>query len=130
MRDRWILVSFLCLLGLIAACGDNTTATSAPDPADATSCADLADNYADSTAYIISLIGDRTDADMETPPADIEAAGEEWMENSFDLVRRIAELCAYEAEFDELLCDRKSLINPAGEAGERFLRDNYPACTD
>jgi hypothetical protein len=32
------------------------------------------------------------------------------------------------AEFDEQLCDRKSRIKPAGKAGERFLRDNYPAC--
>lgn len=139
MRGRWILVPLFCLLGLIAGCGDSatttsapdaadTTAASAPDPADATSCADLADSYADSTADIISQIGDRTDADMETPPAHLEAAAEEWMENSFALVRRIAELCTYEAEFDELLCDRKSRINPAGEAGERFLRDNYPDC--
>ena len=65
---------------------------------------------------------------MESPPADIEAAAEEWMEISFELVPRIAELCGDEGEFDELLCDRKSEIEPGGEAGDRFLRDNYPGC--
>jgi hypothetical protein len=44
------------------------------------------------------------------------------------LVARIGELCD-EGEFDQLLCERKPEIEPAGEAGERFLRDNYPDCS-
>jgi len=66
---------------------------------------------------------------MESPPAEIETAAEEWMNTAFDLVPRIADLCD-EGEFHELLCDRKSEIEPAGEAGERFLSDNFPACSD
>jgi hypothetical protein len=115
-------------LGLVAGCGDDTT-TSAPDPSDATSCADLANKYVEMTRDIISQIGDRTDADMESPPAEIESAAEEWVNTTFVLVPRIADLCD-EGEFDELLCDRASEIEPAGEAGARFLRDNFPACSD
>lgn len=126
MRSRWVLVVPVLALGLIAGCGDGSN-TSAPDPADATSCADLADKYVETTADIIDQIGDRTDADMESPPAELEAAAEEWMEVVQELVPRIGELCD-DGEFDALLCDRKSDIEPEGEAGERFLRDNYPGC--
>lgn len=123
-----VLVMGACVLGLVAGCGDDTT-ESAPDPADATSCADLADKYVDTTRDFIDQIGERTDADMESPPPEIETAAEEWMNTMRDLVPRISDLCT-EDEFDELLCDRKSDIEPAGEAGDRFLSDNFPACSD
>jgi hypothetical protein len=128
MRRRYVLVLAACVLGM-AACGDDTTTTtSAPDPADATSCADLANKYVEMTSDIIDQIGDRTDAEMESPPAEIETAAEEWVNTSFALVPRIGDLCE-EGEFDELLCERKSEIEPTGEAGEHFLSDNFPSCS-
>ena len=128
MRCRSLLTVAVCVSWLVAGCGGDT-ATSAPDPADATSCADLADKYVEITSDIIEQIGDRTDADMESPPAELEASAESWMNTSFGVASRIADLCD-EGEFDELLCARKSGIEPAGEAGERFLRDNFPSCSD
>ena len=127
MRRYPVLIVVVCFLGLVAGCGDDTT-TSAPDPADATTCADLAEKYVEITKDLIDQIGDRTDVDMESAPAELEAAAEEWMDTSFDLVARIPDLCD-EGEYDALLCDRRSRIEPAGEAGERFLRDNYPSCS-
>ncbi len=128
MLSRRVPVLAICVLGLIAGCSDDTT-TSAPDPADASSCVDLADKYVEITGELIGQIGDRSDAEMESPPAELETTAQDWMDTSFDLVSRIDDLCD-EREFDELLCDRKSEIEPAGEAGERFLRDNFPACSD
>ena len=114
-------------MGLLAGCGDDTT-TSTPDAADATSCADIADGYVEITRDIINQIGDRTDAAMQSPSADLEAAADEWFKAAAELIPRVADLCAA-GEFDELLCDRESTIEPAGEAGERFLQDNYPDCS-
>ncbi len=129
MLSRHVLIVAFVALGVAAGCGDaNDSNASAPDPADATSCADLADKYFEITRDIVAQIGDRTDADMESPPAEIETAAEDWMNTSLELVPRISDLCA-ENEFDELLCDRRSEIEPLGEAGERFLRDNYPTCS-
>ena len=67
---------------------------------------------------------------METPSAEIEAAADAWMQNAFGVARRVADLCADEAEFNTLLCDRRSRINATGAAGERFVQDNYPTCVD
>lgn len=110
MRSRRPLMVPLLLLALIAGCGDGST-SSAPDPADATSCADLAAKYAEITGNIIDQIGDRTDAEMESPPADLEAAADEWIEVVQELVPRTSELCD-EGEYDDLLCDRNSDIEP------------------
>jgi hypothetical protein len=115
------------MLGSLAGCGDDASG-SAPDPADATSCADLADKFVEITGEFLDLLGDRTDADMESATAEDEAAADEWMQTAFALVARIGDLCD-EGEFDELLCERKSGIEPAGEAGQTFLRDNYPDCS-
>lgn len=127
MLGRRVLALGVAVLGLVAGCASDDTTTSAPDPSDATNCADLANKYEEITRDIVAQIGARTDAEMESPPAEIEAAAEQWMNATFDLVPRIDDLCD-EGEFDELLCDRRSDIEPAGEAGERFLRDNYPSC--
>lgn len=127
MRKTWAMILWLGVFGMLGACGDDTV-NAPPDPADATSCADLADKYVEITSDMIDQIGDRTDADMESPPAEVEAAANEWFATYSELVPRIGELCD-EGEFDELLCDRESAIEPAGEAAERFFRDNYPACT-
>jgi hypothetical protein len=115
-----------CVAGLLAGCGGATTAP-APDPADATSCADLADKYFEITANLIDMVGDRTDSEMESPPAEFQAAGDDWLEVTSQIWPRVAELCDGE-EFDQLLCERISEIEPAGEAGERILRDNFPRC--
>jgi hypothetical protein len=128
MSRRIVAILAICIFGLVAGCGGDTAA-SAPDPAEATTCGDLADKYVEITKDIIEQIGDRTDADMEAPPAELEASAEAWMNTSFDVVSRIADLCN-DDEFDQLLCERKSEIEPTGEAGERFLRDNFPACSD
>jgi hypothetical protein len=136
MRKRWTLMLAVCLVGSVAGCGDDAvssstpeSAASTPDPVDATMCADLADRYVEITRIIVDRLGERTDAEMETPPEDLEAAADEWFQASSDLIPRIAELCD-EGEFDSLLCDRKFVIEPAGEAGARFLSDNYPSCSD
>ena len=127
MRRQALLVLPVLLLALIVGCADSSS-TSAPDPADATNCADLADKFTEITGEIVDLLGDRTDADMESATEEDEAAADEWMATAFALVSRIGELCE-EGEFDRLLCERKSELVPAGEAGERFLRDNYPDCS-
>ncbi|MCB2224911.1 MAG: hypothetical protein KQH83_12145 [Actinobacteria bacterium] len=109
-------------------CGDDASG-SAPDPADATSCADLADKFTEITGEVLDVIGDRTDADMESASAEDDAAGNEWMETAFALVARIDDLCD-EGEFDRLLCEREADLTPGGEAAERFLRDNFdPVCS-
>lgn len=117
-----------CIAGLLAGCGGATT-TPAPDPADATSCADLADKYFEITANLIDMVGDRTDSEMESPPAEFQAAGDDWLEVALEISDRVAELCDGE-EFDELLCARISEIEPGGEAAERLLRDNFPPCDE
>jgi hypothetical protein len=109
------------MIGLTTGCGGDSG-----EPAD---CADLADEYVEITSEIVGLIGDRTMADMESPPPEIEEAADEWFESTTEVIPRIGELCD-EGEFDRLLCDRKSSIEPAGEAGERFLAENYPGCSD
>lgn len=127
MRDRWVVVVIALVLGSIAGCGDDASG-SAPDPADATSCADLADKFVEITGDLLDQIGDRTDADMESASSEDQAAGDAYMATAFEVVARIAELCG-EGEFDRLLCERASGLSPAGEAGERFLRDNFPDCS-
>lgn len=124
---RAVLFWALCLFGVITACGDSAD-VAAPSSAGVTGCADLADRYVEITGGIIDQIGDRTDADMETPPANLEAAAEEWMQDAFEIAARVDELCGG-GEFDQLLCDRRSTIAPKGEAGQRFLRDNFPTCS-
>jgi hypothetical protein len=126
MRGRWVVVSVALLVGSVAGCGDDSG--SAPDPADATSCADLADKFTEITGEILDVIGGRTDADMESASAEDEAAGDAYMESAFAVVVRVGELCD-EGEFDRLLCERRSELEPGGEAGQHFLRDNYPDCS-
>lgn len=126
MRGCWVVVVSALILGSVAGCGDDASGP-APDPADATSCADLADKFAEITGELLDVIGDRTDADMESASSEDEAAGDEWMTTAFALVARVGELCD-EGEFDRLLCERESGLEPGGEAGQRFLRDNYPDC--
>lgn len=130
MRRSWLVVVVVVVQGLMAGCGESSSEAPAPDPADATSCDDLANKYVEVTASIVDRIGDRSDTDMESPPADLEAAANDWMGVMMALVPRIAELCASGDEFDVLLCDRESEIVPGGEAGEHFLRDNYPTCSN
>jgi hypothetical protein len=128
MRGHWGLICMVCVVGLVSACSDDTE-TSALDPVDADSCADLADKYVEITGDIIDQIGNRTDAEMESPPADLEAASDDWFNVCSELIPRTGELCD-EGEFDELLCDLKSGIEPGEQAGEHFLRDKYPTCSD
>lgn len=126
MQGRWVLVLVVCVLGLIAGCGDGT-ATTAPDPADATSCADLADKYVEIAQELLDSIGELTTADMESPPVDVETAADEWFAVYQELIPRIGELCESD-EFDTLLCDREGDLKAFGEEGERFLDENYPTC--
>lgn len=127
MRGRWVAVVVLLSLGAAAGCGDDASGA-APDPEDAASCADLADKFSEITGDLLDVIGDRTDADMESASSEDEAAGDEYMATAFAVVARVDELCD-EGEFDRLLCERKSGLEPGGEAGERFLRDSYPGCS-
>ena len=121
MRSRCLLIAMACVMGLLASCGGDSM-----EPA---GCADLADRYAAATREIIELIGERTDAEMESPSQDLQDAADEWFATMSDVIPRIADLCG-EDEFDELLCEGKSQIEPRGEAGRRFLDENYPACSD
>lgn len=127
MRGRWVPVAIALMLLASTGCGDDASG-SAPDPEDATNCADLADKFTEITGEILDVIGDRTDVDMESATSENEAAGEAWMTTAFALVARVGELCD-EGEFDQLLCERKSGLEPGGEAGQHFLRDNYPDCS-
>lgn len=129
MRTRWLLLLLTCL-GLVAACGGDAggDATPVADPADATTCAELADIHAASTANLLELIGDRSDADMETPPAELETAADEWMATLTAVYSRVGDLCSGDAEFEALVCDALGTTEPAGEAAERFLRDNVAFC--
>lgn len=126
MRGRWTAVAVVLSVGLAAGCGDDAPG-SAPDPADAASCGDLADKYVEITSDLLDVIGDRTDADMESATSDDDAAGDAWMAAAFAVVGRIGDLCG-EGEFDRLLCERAPGLAPGGEAAERFLRDNFPDC--
>lgn len=126
-RGRALIVTTVLVVGLVASCGGDS-ADPAPDPADATSCGDLADKFVEITAEVIDQIGDRTDAEMESPSAEDEAAGDEWSAVFAELLPRTAELCT-DGEFDELLCGLEAEIQPAGEAAERFMQDNFPACS-
>jgi hypothetical protein len=126
MRDWRVAVVVALILGSVAGCGDEASG-SAPDPADATSCADLADKYAEITGELLDVIGNRTDADMESVSSEDESAGDAWMTTAIAVGARVGELCN-EGEFDRLLCVRKPGLEPGGEAGQRFLRDNYPDC--
>jgi len=128
MEGRRLLIGALCLLGLIAGCGNDDTGSSTKNRVDTGSCAYLADSFVDITRDIIDKIGDRTNAEMESPPADLEAAAEDWVAARAELTPQVADLCA-DGEFDELLCERKASIEPAGEAGQRFLQENYPDCS-
>lgn len=127
MRGRWVLVLVVCLGWLVVGCGDSTSPT-APDPADATSCADLADKYVEIAQDLLDSIGELTTADMETAPAEIEAAADEWFAVYQDLVPRIGGLCGAD-EFDTLLCDRKGDVEAFGEEGKRFVEENFPSCS-
>lgn len=127
MRSRWLPMVIALMVLSSTGCGDDGSGPT-PDPAEAASCADLADKFVEITGDLLDQIGDRTDADMESASAEDEAAGDAYMETAFELVARIGELCD-EGEFDRLLCERKSGLEPGGEAGERFLRDNYPDCS-
>lgn len=126
MKRHWIPLVPVLLLAVISGCGDGST-TSAPDPADATSCADLADKYVEIAQELLDSMGELTTADMESPPADVEAAADDWFAVYQDLVPRISELCGAD-EFDDLLCDREGDVEAFGEEGERFLEENYPSC--
>lgn len=126
MRGRWVSVFVICLGWMVVGCGDSTS-TTAPDPADATSCADLADKYVEIAQELLDSIGELTTAEMETAPADVEAAAEEWFAVYRDLIPRIGELCEAD-EFDTLLCDRVGDVETFGEEGKRFLDENFPSC--
>jgi hypothetical protein len=112
---------------MVVGCGDSTSST-APEPADATSCTDLADKYVEIAQDLLDSIGDLTTADMESARADVEVAADEWFAVYQDLVPRIDELCV-EDEFDTLLCDRRGDVEAFGEEGERFLDENFPSCS-
>lgn len=127
MKHRWFPTVLVFLLVVIAGCGDGST-SSAPDPADATSCADLADKYVEIAQELLDSMGELTTADMESAPADVEAAADEWYAVYKDLVPRVGELCGAD-EFDALLCDRIGDVEAFGEEGERFLNENYPGCS-
>jgi hypothetical protein len=123
MRNQ-VLVLLVCLLAAVGACGEGT-AGPAPDPADATSCEELADKYAEVTAEMVEAIGNRTLEEMDPMPEELYDLGEPYFATSNEIGIRTADLCE-EGEFIELGCARLTSIEPAGEAGQEFLDNAKP----
>lgn len=126
-----LVVLLLVAATVLSACASDSSDAAAYDPEGAESCADLADMHVGSQQRMLEALGTRTDADMEGDiPPEIQAAGAqivEWFYGSAG--ERVAELCSGGVdEFEALVCEQASAFEAQGEAGERHMRDNIPAC--
>lgn len=123
---RPILMLLACLMLGVWACGEGTVGPLVlPDPADATTCAELSDMFEEMTADMVEMIGDAEDFDEYL--AENEADGVAWLETTNEIGARTGDLCDLDAgEFEELVCGWLSSISPADEAGRQFLEGIEP----
>lgn len=134
MSGRWIRIALVAMLVSVPACSSDTDTGAAYDPAAAESCADLADMFVGSTQRMLDALGTRSDADMAEIdpdiPAELQTASDEigeWF--SGPAGERVVELCPGGVdEFETLVCEQASSLQPDGEAGERHMSENFPPC--
>ncbi len=135
---RRTTTSLVAVSLLLSACssdpGDGTPAAPG-DPSEATSCAELADLYVDATQRMLDAIGARTSEELalldETGqiPDDLQDASDEVMSWLLSPgYSRVGELCTDGAEWERLVCDRRTALTSRGPEGDRHLRDNFPPC--
>lgn len=125
---RPIPLVLICLVIAVAACGEDTAGPLVlPDPADATTCAELSDMFEEMTADMVGVLGDRTAEEMDDFFDESEVDDIAWLETANEIGMRTGELCDVDAgEFEALACDWLVSISPEGEAGQLFLDNVTP----
>jgi hypothetical protein len=146
---RRVVIGLSMMLLTAAACGGGSDTTE-PDPTpapvptvaptttspgtavgtgQATGCEELADQFISGAQGFLDVMGDASfDAlspDGPPPPDEWQTAGGTWVERRSSIEEQAASLgCA--DTLDQLICERQPQLDPQGDAGLVFVRDNTP----
>lgn len=146
---RGVVVGLSMMLFIAAACGGDSDTTES-DPAaslvataapttvppgtdaatsQVTGCERLADQFISGAQAFLDVMGSASfealSPDGPPPPDEWQSAGGTWIEVRRGIANQAASLGCEDA-LDQLVCDRQSGLNPHGDAGLVFVRDNTP----